>query len=97
MKQNEEKSEIFIILCSSSTDIGVYINVKTLEDKEICIYLNSEGFKVVGFSFDCCDNEDDQDNETIYETIYACIQKFSPGYTKSFGDELVNKLKELPS
>lgn len=84
-------------LSEYSSDIGIYINLKTLEDKEFCIYLNREGFKVVGYSFDCCDNEDDQDNETIYETIYACIQNFSPGYTKSFGDELASKLKELPS
>lgn len=74
--------------------------MKTLEDKDFCIFLNSSGFKVVGFSFDCCDNHDDDDQnneETVYETIYACIQKYSPGYTKSFGEELVSKLKELPS
>lgn len=70
------------------------MNVKTLEGKELTCFLDSSGFKIVGLNFDSCDNEDGADDET-YETIYALIQSHSPGYTKSFGNALVDKLNKL--
>lgn len=76
----------------SFADIGCYLNLKTLEGKELTCLLDGSGFKIVGFSFDCCDEED---NSESYETIYALIQSFSPAYTQSFGNALVEKLKEI--
>jgi hypothetical protein len=73
-------------------DVGIYINLKTLEGKELCSFLDGSGFKIVGKSFDSCEIED---NELTYETIYALIQSHSPAYTQSFGNALVDKLNEL--
>lgn len=64
----------------------------TLEGKEMTCFLDDSGFKIVGFNFDSCDIED---NDEIYETIYALIQSHSTGYTKSFGNALVDKLNKL--
>lgn len=75
-----------------SLDVGIYINLKTLEGKELCSFLDGSGFRIVGESFDSCENED---SEKVYETIYALIQCHSPAYTQSFGNALVDKLNEL--
>lgn len=74
-------------------DVGVYINVQTLEGKELTCFLDGSGFKIVGNNFDNCDNEDN--TEGVFETIYALIQSYSPGYTVSFGNALVDKLNKL--
>lgn len=73
-------------------DVGIYINLKTLEGQELTCFLDSSGFKIVGFNFDSCDSDD---SEEVFETIYALIQSHSPGYTKSFGNALVDKLSKL--
>lgn len=74
------------------TDVGIYINVKTLEGKELCSFLDGSGFKIVGFTFDSCENDE---SEEVFETIYALIQSYSPAYTQSFGNALVDKLNKL--
>lgn len=78
---------------NSFQDVGIYINVQTLEGKELTCFLDGSGFKIVGFNFDECDNEDNA--EEVFETIYALIQSYSPAYTESFGNALVDKLNKL--
>ena len=38
-----------------STNSQIFLNLLTKEDKEYTVVLNSEGFKVVGFSFNTTD------------------------------------------
>ena len=38
-----------------STNSQIFLNLITKEDKEYTVALNSEGFKVVGFSFNTTD------------------------------------------
>jgi len=90
VKEHVKKIEISDKLI---TDVGIYINVQTLEGKELTCFLDGSGFKIVGFHFDSCDNEDLSDE--IFETIYALIQSYSPAYTASFGNALVDKLNKL--
>lgn len=66
-------------------DVGIYLNLKTLEGQELTCYLDGSGFKIVGLTFDNCDIEDSSEEE-IYETIYALIQSRSPGLR--FGSKL---------
>jgi Protein of unknown function (DUF727) len=66
-----------------------------LEGKELTCFLDSTGFKTVGFSFDSCDFDESEDTEQVYETIYAFIESHSPAYTQSFGNALVDKLNKL--
>lgn len=75
-----------------SSDVGIYLNLKTLEGKELTCFLDGNGFKIVGLNFDSCDSDD---GEEVFETIYALIQKHSPGYTESFGNALIEKLSKL--
>ncbi|CRK88234.1 CLUMA_CG002015, isoform A [Clunio marinus] len=93
---NDVKQHVKAIAISEKliTDVGIYINLQTLEGKEFTCFLDAAGFKIVGFNYDCCDNEDTCD-DTIYETIYALIQSHSPAYTQSFGNALVDKLTKL--
>ena len=39
------------------TNSQIFLNLVTKEDKEYTVLLNSEGFKVVGFSFNTTDIE----------------------------------------
>lgn len=81
-----------LILLSIIIDVGIYLNLKTLEGKELTCFLDGNGFKIVGLNFDSCDSDD---GEEVFETIYALIQKHSPGYTESFGNALIEKLNKL--
>lgn len=83
----------FIIYDFVSQDVGIYINLQTLEGKELTCFLDGSGFKIVGVGLDSCDNEDN--SEETFETIYALIQSHSPAYTESFGNALVDKLNKL--
>lgn len=73
-------------------DVGIYINLQTLEEEKLTCFLDNSGFKIVGLNFDSCDNEDDN---AVYETIQSLIQTLSPAYTQSFGNALVDKLSKL--
>lgn len=62
----------FVIYDFVSQDVGIYINLQTLEGKELTCFLDGSGFKIVGDGLDSCDNEDN--SEETFETIYALIQ-----------------------
>jgi len=74
-----------------STNSQIFLNLLTKEDKEYTVVLNSEGFKVVGFSF----NTTDVDGETVYETPYSLLDNLSPAYREAFGQDLTNQLLKL--
>lgn len=73
---------------------GIYINLKTAENKMYCIEMSSEGFRVVGNNFD--EISDVSENSTPnYETPYSLLASLSPSYNVSFGNKLREKLTKL--
>ncbi|XP_006818374.1 GSK3B-interacting protein-like [Saccoglossus kowalevskii] len=70
----------------------VYLNIQTKEDDVYCVELSVLGFGVVGRRFDTID---DSLPTTYYETIYALLDKLSPGYRLTFGETLAGKLQML--
>jgi len=73
--------------CSSQ----IFLNLVTKEGNKYTIALNSEGFKVVGYSFDTADI----DGETVYETPYSLLDNLSPAYREAFGNHLTDQLLKL--
>lgn len=91
---NDVKShvhEIFISTAFPSTEMEIYLNCETLESKKCTIRLSSDGFQIVGDSYDKIDHL----NGFPYETPYALLSVLSPGYTASFGNKLSDALKNL--
>jgi len=70
----------------------VYLNVLTKECRSLCVELSVLGFRIVGDNFD-----EIQEGRVskYYETMYALLDTVSPGYCKSFGEALVQKLSSL--
>ena len=94
-----------------STNSQIFLNLVTKEDKEYTVALNSEGFKVVGFSFNTTDidgwvwprvvlfwwNNDYLlcSSEIVYETPYSLLDNLSPAYREAFGQDLTDQLLKL--
>lgn len=75
----------------TSTSQVVYLNLITLEGLRFCVELSAAGFAVVGNRHDDVSNVGDE----RFETPYGLLDFVSPQYRNSFGNELLNKLKEL--
>ncbi|XP_062533469.1 GSK3-beta interaction protein [Armigeres subalbatus] len=71
------------------TESEVFINLRTLEETEVCVKLNGQGLQIVGDRFDCVNLADSNDH---YETPYALLSSVSPAYVESFGTCLADAL-----
>ena len=93
-----------------STNSQIFLNLVTKEDKEYTVALNSEGFKVVGFSFNTTDidgwewdslvwwrwnTHQNNFSEIVYETPYSLLDNLSPAYREAFGQDLTDQLLKL--
>lgn len=76
-------------LCS--TNQVIYLNLTTLENLKFCIELSSAGFTIVGNQHDDTSNKGNE----YFETPYSLLEFVSPQYRNSFGNALLDKLKEL--
>lgn len=83
--------EIFISSVIAPTELEIYINCETFEAKKYTIRLSNDGYQIVSDSYDKIDNLDG----FSYETPYALLNKLSPGYINSFGNELSRALSNL--
>lgn len=70
---------------------GVYLNIETLENRRLCVLLNSRGFRVVAKVFD----QDTDVSQTCYETHFALLSNISEGYGQRFGELVVAKLNQF--
>uniref|UniRef100_A0A0K8UWF0 GSK3-beta interaction protein n=1 Tax=Bactrocera latifrons TaxID=174628 RepID=A0A0K8UWF0_BACLA len=73
----------------------VYLNVRTIEGQEYCVQVSSIGFRVVGSAFNSIDpgkEEINEEEDVFYETPYALLDKISPSYVESFGNQLCKQL-----
>lgn len=81
----------------------IYLNVTTLEDRQLCVRLCGRGFRVVGQAYDSVQSDDDHNDEAVagaakemtYDTPYALLGAMSRGYTQSFGEVLSGALQKL--
>ncbi|XP_053954046.1 GSK3-beta interaction protein-like [Anastrepha ludens] len=78
-----------------SNESKVYLNVRTIEGQEYCVQVSSIGFRVVANKFDeinANNNDVTEDEDEVYETPYALLDKISPSYVESFGNQLCKQL-----
>lgn len=73
------------------TDLDIYLNCETKEANRITIRLSSDGFQVVGHSFDT----NNISGAIAYETPYALLNAISPAYVQSFATGLSEALLNL--
>ena len=84
------------------------MNITTHEDKKLTVQLDSSGFCIVcngehdtveryteELVDQFVDREITNDNQIFFETPYALLSSVSAGYDKSFGENLISKLKTL--
>ncbi|KAF4524484.1 hypothetical protein B566_EDAN013099 [Ephemera danica] len=77
-----------------SDDSGVHLNVTTLEDRQFCVHLSPQGFRVVGHSHDSVDPAVSAE-ERAFETPYSLLSAISPSYQNSMGQALFASLSKL--
>ncbi|KAL7731760.1 hypothetical protein ACLKA6_016698 [Drosophila palustris] len=94
-------------MVSSATQI--YLNIRTIESATCCVEVTSRGFKIVSSQYDTIDEDkalkaallgngdgaEPEDDEEIFETPYALLDKISPRYVESFGNQLCQQLRQL--
>lgn len=74
-----------------STNRFIYLNLRTIENKDFCIELSAQGFRIVGYNF----NENNTDSNEYFETPYSLLNSISPKFKESFGNALLEKLRDL--
>ncbi|XP_020297838.1 GSK3-beta interaction protein [Pseudomyrmex gracilis] len=77
----------------TSTNQIIYLNLTTLEGLRFCVELSAAGFTIVGNRHDDTSNTGNE----RFETPYSLLDFVSPQYRNSFGNTLLDKLKELSS
>ncbi|KAH8369630.1 hypothetical protein KR093_000378, partial [Drosophila rubida] len=108
---NDVKAHVAEIAVSSklaSSATQIYLNIRTIESATCCVEVSSRGFKIVSSQYDTIDedkamrsallangDEDQAEEEEIFETPYALLDKISPRYVESFGNQLCQQLRQL--
>ncbi|XP_016959528.1 GSK3-beta interaction protein [Drosophila biarmipes] len=95
-------------LASDATQI--YLNIRTIESATCCVQVTNRGFKIVSSQYDTIDENarirallregqdqgnENEEQEEIFETPYALLDKISPRYVESFGNQLCQQLRQL--
>ncbi|XP_067647280.1 GSK3-beta interaction protein-like isoform X2 [Eurosta solidaginis] len=79
-----------------SNENKVYLNVRTIERNDYCVQVSGIGFRIVSNVFDTINADKGEANENVddevYETPYALLDKISPSYVESFGNQLCRQL-----
>lgn len=74
-----------------NTNQVIYLNLTTLEGLRFCVELSASGFTIVGNRHDDTSNVGNE----RFETPYSLLDFISPQYRNSFGNSLLDKLKQL--
>ncbi|EDW35080.1 GL25448 [Drosophila persimilis] len=103
-------AEICISSKLASDATQIYLNIRTIESATCCVQVTSRGFKIVSSQYDTVDADkrmaaklhiDEveeaaaEEDEEIFETPYALLDKISPRYVESFGNQLCQQLRQL--
>lgn len=79
-----------------SNESHIYLNIRTFEGAAYCVHASGMGFRVVSEIYDTIDEDKEEINEEeVYETPYALLDKISPRYVESFGNQLCKQLLHL--
>jgi hypothetical protein len=74
---------------NNPADVSIaYINIKSNSNKEFCIELSQNGYRIVGKHFD----ENNQLSTIYYESLQALLSNESKSYVNSFAESLQQKL-----
>ncbi|CAF1350685.1 unnamed protein product [Adineta steineri] len=74
---------------NNPSDISTaYINIKSKANKEFCIELSQQGYRIVGDHFD----DKSQPSKIYYESLQALLTNESKSYVNSFAESLQQKL-----
>ncbi|KAI9587727.1 GSK3-beta interaction protein-like [Glossina fuscipes] len=98
---NDVKAHVAEINISSilpSTESKMYLNLRTFEGNTYCIHVGNMGFRIVSETYDSIDADKvvpNADEDDIFETPHALLDKISPGYVNSFGNQLCKQLLHL--
>ncbi|XP_064545649.1 GSK3-beta interaction protein [Drosophila montana] len=107
---NDVKAHVAEIAISSklaSSATQIYLNIRTIESATCCVEVTNRGFKIVSSQYDTIDEDKalrsevlengdgERDEEEIFETPYALLDKISPRYVESFGNKLCQQLRQL--
>ncbi|XP_037934008.1 GSK3-beta interaction protein [Teleopsis dalmanni] len=96
---NDVKSHVDEIKISKtvpSNESNIYLNIRTIEGQNYCVHASNVGFRVVSHEYDTIDkNKKEINEEEVYETPYALLDKISPRYVESFGNQLCKQLLNL--
>ncbi|EDW19444.1 GSK3-beta interaction protein [Drosophila mojavensis] len=101
---NDVKAHVAEIVISSklvSSATKIYLNIRTIESATCCVQVTGRGFKIVSSQYDTIDEEPalgpdgEPEEEEIFETPYALLDKISPRYVESFGNKLCQQLRQL--
>ena len=92
-------AEIDISKALPSNESHIYLNIRTFEGAAYCVHVSSLGFRIVSEIYDTIDEgkkEIKEDGEEeVFETPYALLDKISPRYVESFGNQLCKQLLQL--
>lgn len=91
---NDIKNHVKEVCISKTLECNnrrIYLNLTTLEDKQYCVELSVNGFRIVGSNYDTKNNAED----TYFETPYSLLNTISPEFSSSFGNALFSKLSSL--
>ncbi|XP_013116107.1 GSK3-beta interaction protein [Stomoxys calcitrans] len=90
-------AEIDIAKKLPSNESHIYMNICTFEGASYCIHVSSIGFRIVSKIYDTIDEgkEEVSEDDEVFETPYALLDKISPGYVESFGNQLCKQLLQL--
>ncbi|XP_050075867.1 GSK3-beta interaction protein [Anopheles maculipalpis] len=90
---SQHVQEISLSTELSATRTESYINITTLDGKQMCVKLNAEGLQIVGDVHGAKDR--DCPTNRRYETPYALLSDVCSSYVNSFGNSLVSALSKL--
>ncbi|XP_065359640.1 GSK3-beta interaction protein [Calliphora vicina] len=90
-------AEIDISKKLPSNESHIYLNIRTFEGAAYCVHVSSLGFRIVSEFYDTIDTDKEEldEEEEVFETPYALLDKISPRYVESFGNQLCKQLLHL--
>ncbi len=90
----------YVSFLLQSTNACIHFNLTTKEQLRRTVKLTAAGFEVVGNDHDVDGTEnveERKEDRLTYETPYSLLNEISPGFSRSFGFSLMEKLSQLQS
>ncbi|VDL73030.1 unnamed protein product [Nippostrongylus brasiliensis] len=73
----------------------IFVNVTTVEDQPYCLELTHKGWRITSLRTDCMIGDFTRLDlfTTYYDSLYALMDRISPGYRSRFNDKLALKVR----